>query len=200
MTHYISLDFPPPNPPQKKQTQVGEFDTPANLVANQRSLLMGFIRQTGPGSSRRLVGIANNANGNVSSDDNDDNDSADNNDVSNRTASTVTSASASNNGNETDSASPPSSPDTPTAVAAAAAAGASEEQAAVPAVAATAAPAAAAAAAAGGAGGAELGDQAARELSQVVVAADVGQPSGTATPPAVARASPRTSPSPKPTE
>ncbi|CAM9671284.1 unnamed protein product [Ectocarpus sp. 13 AM-2016] len=41
--------------------KVGEFDTPANLVANPDSLLMAFIRQTGGGSSRRLVAIANNA-------------------------------------------------------------------------------------------------------------------------------------------
>lgn len=38
---------------------MGEFDTPANLVANKRSLLMGFIYKTGAGSSRHLVGIAN---------------------------------------------------------------------------------------------------------------------------------------------
>ena len=38
---------------------MGEFDTPANLVANRGSLLMGFIYQTGAGSSRHLVGIAN---------------------------------------------------------------------------------------------------------------------------------------------
>eukprot|EP00904_Undaria_pinnatifida_P007302 jgi/Undpi1/3701/HiC_scaffold_16.g07071.m1 len=48
--------------------KVGEFDTPANLVANQRSLLMGFIRQTGVGSSRRLVGIANAAIGSSATD------------------------------------------------------------------------------------------------------------------------------------
>ncbi|CAM9778343.1 unnamed protein product, partial [Ectocarpus fasciculatus] len=52
--------------------QVGEFDTPANLVANPESLLMGFIRQTGGGSSRRLVAIANNATATADADDGDD--------------------------------------------------------------------------------------------------------------------------------
>eukprot|EP00903_Cladosiphon_okamuranus_P012646 g11831.t1 len=171
--------------------RVGEFDTPANLVANPRSLLMGFIRQTGSGSSRRLVGIATNANAPSSSSSSFDEGENDANDVSNRTASTV--ASASHNGNETDSASPPSTPDTDTAaVAAAAAVGASEEQAAVPAV---------AAAAVYGAGAAEGGDQAgARGLSQVAGAAGGGHTSGTVTPAAVAGASPWTSQSPKPTE
>lgn len=182
----------PPLTLNTQKLQVGEFDTPANLVANPQSLLMGFIRQTGSGSSRRLVGIANNAN--ASSDDDDDDDT-DNNDISTRTATTVASA-ASNNGNETDSASPPSSPDTATAVAgdggAGAGAAASEEQAAVPAVGAV---------AAAGAAGAEGADQAAaRDLSQVVVAADAGQ-SSEATPPARAvGSSPWTSQSPKPTE
>ncbi|CAM9259775.1 unnamed protein product, partial [Ectocarpus fasciculatus] len=52
--------------------KVGEFDTPANLVANPESLLMGFIRQTGGGSSRRLVAIANNATATADADDGDD--------------------------------------------------------------------------------------------------------------------------------
>ncbi|KAG5177321.1 P-loop containing nucleoside triphosphate hydrolase protein [Tribonema minus] len=41
--------------------RVGEFDTPAALVARSTSLLMGFISQTGKSSSRRLVEIANNS-------------------------------------------------------------------------------------------------------------------------------------------
>ncbi|CAM9619530.1 unnamed protein product, partial [Ectocarpus sp. 8 AP-2014] len=65
--------------------QVGEFDTPANLVANPDSLLMAFIRQTGGGSSRRLVAIANNA------------------------AATTTTTIDADAGDETVSASPPSS-------------------------------------------------------------------------------------------
>lgn len=179
---------------RKKKTQVGEFDTPANLVANQRSLLMGFIRQTGSGSSRRLVGIANNAN---ASSDGDSDGGDDNNDASNRTATTV--GSISNGGNETDSASPPSSPETTTT--AVAAAGAREGPPAVPAAPAAAADGAATGGSSGsGDGGSEEGDQGARELSPVVVAG-AEHPSRTTTPPAApAGANTWTSQSPKPTE
>lgn len=58
---FSPLIFPYPPPPPVLAQKVGEFDTPANLVANQNSLLMGFVRQTGAGSSRRLVNIANNS-------------------------------------------------------------------------------------------------------------------------------------------
>lgn len=43
--------------------QVGEFDTPANLVANEDSLLLRFMRHTGSASFRRLMAIANGAAG-----------------------------------------------------------------------------------------------------------------------------------------
>lgn len=49
----------PSSPRFPRIGKVGELDTPAKLVANPESLLMGLIRQTRAGTARRLVSIAN---------------------------------------------------------------------------------------------------------------------------------------------